>query len=132
MNLLGLAILLGIAVAIYYVAMFSPVYLDNIDVTDAVASAFNQVGQLPDDRIVEQLKGKMLNIGTHRELNADGELVEARGLGLEDDAVSYERNPDNTVAIQVRYVREVRLKPTGRWVKVRFAPKKTGVPAGLK
>jgi len=113
--------------------MFAPVYLDNIDVTDAVASAFNQVGQLPDDRIVEQLKGKMLNIGTHRELNADGELVEARGLGLDDDAVTYERAPDtNVVSIQVRYVREVRLKPTSRWVKVRFGPKKTGVPAGLK
>lgn len=131
-NPLSVLVILAIAAAIYYVAIFSSVYLDNIDVTDAVVSAYNQSGQVPDEQIRGVLRDKLKRIGTHRELNADGELEEKMGLGVEDENVIYEVNPDNTVTVQVKYVREVRLKPTSKWTKVKFSPSKHGTPAGLK
>jgi hypothetical protein len=131
-NPLSVLIILAIAVAIYCVAIFSGAYLDNVDVTDAVVSAYNQTGQIPDQQIIDGIKGKLARIGTHRELNENGELVEVLGLGVTDEDVIYEINPDNTVTVTVRYVREVRLKPTGKWTKLRFAPTKRGTPAGLK
>ena len=131
-NPLSVLVILAIAVAIYCVAIFSGAYLDNIDVTDAVVSAYNQTGQVPDEQIINVLRDKLKRIGTHREPNEDGEVVEVMGLGAQDEDVTYERNPDNTVTVQVRYVREVRLKPTSRWTKIRFTAKKAGVPAGLK
>lgn len=131
-NPLSVLVILAIAAAIYYVAIFSPVYLDNIDVTDAVVSAYNQSGQVPDEQIKGVLRDKLKRIGTHREPNADGELEEKMGLGVPDEDVVYEVNPDNTVTVQVKYFREVRLKPTGKWTKVKFSPSKHGTPAGLK
>jgi hypothetical protein len=122
----------AIGTAVYCVAMFAPAYLDNIDVTDAVVSAYNQSGTRPNEQILQDLKDKLKRIGTHRELNADGDLEEVMGLGAADEDVSFEQLPDNSVVVEVRYVREVRLKPTGRWTKLRFSTKKAGTPAGLK
>jgi len=131
-NPISVLVIAVIAVGIYYVAVFSSAYLDNIDVTDAVVSAYNQTGQVPDEQIYGVLRDRLKRIGTHREPNADGELEEVLGLGVPDENVIYERNPDNTVTVAVHYVREVRLKPTGKWTKVRFSPTKHGTPAGLK
>jgi len=131
-NPLTVLVILAIAAGIYYVAIFAPVYLDNIDVTDAVVSAYNQTGQAPDATILTNLRDRLKRIGTHREPNADGELEEVMGLGAADEDVVYETNPDNTVTVSVHYVREVRLKPTGKWTKVKFSPTKHGTPAGLK
>ena len=133
-NPLTVLLLTGIAVAIYCVVIFAPPYLDHIDVMDAVGSAYNQTG-VRDDSVVERdLKDRLIHsIGTHREQNEEGELVEVRGLGVADEDVTFEVNrPEKTVHIEVRYVREVRLKPSSRWTKLRFTAKKTGVPAGLK
>lgn len=131
-NPIGVALILGVIAAIYYVVVFSPVYLDNFDVSEAVAAAYNQVDQISDDRILPALKGKLDRIGTHREPNEDGVLEETMGLGLDEDALTIDRNPDGTVLVRVAYTREVRLKPTQRWVKVRFAPQRSGRPAGSK
>lgn len=132
-NPLSVLAIAGIATAIYCLVIFAPVYMEHLDVVDVVASAFNQVGVRRDDTIQEELKGRLLGIGTHRELNEDNELVEVRGLGVADEDVIYEINPaEKTALIEVRYVREVRLKPTSRWTKLRFTAKKAGVPAGLK
>src|SRR3954467_1022764 len=131
-NPISIALIAAIGVGIYCVAVFAPAYLDNIDVADAVVSAYNQSGARPNEAILQELKDKLKRIGTHRELNADGELEEVRGLGAADEDVTYEVNPDNTVDVQVRYVREVRLKPSSRWTKLHFSTKKSGAPAGLK
>ena len=131
-NPLSVIVILAILAAVYYVAIFAPAYLDNIDVTDAVVSAYNQTGQAQDETIRTNLRDKLKRIGTHREPNENGELVEVLGLGIPDEDVTYEVNPDNTVTVQVKYVREIRLKPTGKWSKLRFSPSKHGTPAGLK
>jgi len=131
-NPLSVIVIVAIVAAIYYVAIFAPAYLDNIDVTDAVVSAYNQTGQAQDETIRTNLRDKLKRIGTHREPNENGELVEVLGLGIPDEDVTYEVNPDNTVTVQVKYVREIRLKPTGKWSKLRFSPSKHGTPAGLK
>lgn len=132
-NLIGLAIILGLVAGVYSVVVFSAAYLDNMDVMDAVASAYNQVGQRSDDQIVIDLKATLSRIGTHRELNEEGVLVEAPGLGVDDEGITFEKNPaNNEYLIGVRYVREVRLKPSRRWVKLRFFPSKKGVPAGVR
>jgi hypothetical protein len=132
-NPLSVLAISAIAVAIYCLVIFAPVYLEHLDVVDVVASAFNQVGQRRDETIQEELKGRLLGIGTHRALNDDNELVEVRGLGVADEDLIYEINAaEKTAHIELRYVREVRLKPTSRWTKIRFTAKKAGVPAGLK
>ena len=131
-NPISVVVILLIAAGVYYVAIFAPIYLDNIDVTDAVVSAYNQTGQAPDATILTNLRDRLKRIGTHREPNDDGELVEVMGLGIPDENVVYELNPDNTVTVSVNYVREVRLKPTGKWTRVKFSPTKHGTPAGLK
>lgn len=132
-NPLSVLVVSGIAVAVYCVAMFAPAYLDHLDVMDLVASAYNQVGHRRDEVILEELKGRLVHIGTHREANQDGEMEEVRGLGVADEDITYELNAaEKTALVQVRYVREVRLKPTGRWVKLNFTSKKAGTPAGMK
>jgi hypothetical protein len=130
-NLIGLTLLLGLGAGIYSIVIFGSVYTDNMDVTDAVRSAFNQVGQRPEGQILAELQSKLDRIGTHRELNENGVLVEVRGLGVGEEGITFEKNPaTNEYLVQVRYVREVRLKPTKRWVKVRFSPSKKGIPPG--
>jgi hypothetical protein len=132
-NLIGLTLLLGLAAGVYSVVIFSPAYMDNIDATDAVAAAFNQVGQRLDEQVLIELRSRLVRIGTHRELNEEGVLVETPGLGVPDDAIIFEKNPaNNEVTIGFRYVREVRLKPSSKWVKLKFAPIKKGFPLGTR
>ena len=114
-NPIGVLLIAGILFGIYYIVMFGGAYLDNMDVMEAEAAAFNSFGHFPEERIRAEFKGALDKIGTHRELNQDGDLVEVRGLGVADEQITLERGPDEMIVIHVDYDREIQLKPSQKW-----------------
>ncbi len=129
-NLASILLVLAVAVGIWLGALFTPIYLDNLNVKDAVAAAYADVNLGKTDeqirnRIIEDLNSN--KVGTHQEHDRFGELVNVPGLGLTTENITIDRNDvARTVRIRVDYDREVRLKPLQRVVKVHFNPEKKG------
>src|SRR5947209_8298304 len=113
-NLVALVLLAGAAGAIYWLIFFIPVYLDNIDVKNAVEAAYNRAASLDDVTIRGQIKAEASRFGTHIEDDGFGNMVEKQGLGLTDEQIVIERDEVlKTVLVRVDYAREVKLKPFG-------------------
>lgn len=127
---MSLALLLAIAGGIYWLIMFSGVYLDNFDVKEAIDIAYNQAGKARSDQELKALIKMRTNqptLGTHQEPDPYGGVRTVPGLGLTDDDITIERDSvNNTIRIQVNYTREVRLKPTLRVQRVSFRPSRMG------
>lgn len=126
-NLIGLVLLAAVVGVLYAFIMFSPVYADNFDVQEAVNAAFNQLGSLTDSQVRDQIRGRLIYVGTHQEYGPDGYLHTVPGMQLSDEQIVIERNVyTHNGLIRVDYEREVLLKPTTRIYRVHFHPMKTG------
>lgn len=128
-NFVSLLVLAAIAGGIYWVIIFSPVYLDNLDVKEAISVAYNQVGKRSPDQLRAEIKAKLNDkkLGWHREDDGYGNVTVVGGLGIQDEQIFIERNDvTNEVLIRVEYEREVVLKPTERVRFIRFSPQKEG------
>lgn len=111
-NKLGtLAVLAAIASAIYVAAKVVPLYVDNLDVKEAVEAAFNLAGRNNNDGLLRaEIRDRTSRMGSHVETDSWGNERVVPGLGLTDEQILIERSriTDN-VRIEVTYQREVEL-----------------------
>jgi hypothetical protein len=130
-NKLGtLAVLAAIASAIYVAAKVVPVYVDNLDVKEAVGAAFNLAGRNNNDSILRaEIRERTSRMGSHVETDKWGADQVVPGLGLTDDQIVIERSrvTDN-VRIEVTYQREVDLSLFNYVHVVELSALKEGIP----
>lgn len=125
MNLTLLLLLLGGGYAAY---LFIPLWLDDLDMREAVAAAFAQASTNSDNDIRSVVLQRARSVGTHWE-EQDGKQVELPGLGVEPGDVLIERKGEGgEVRVRVDYTRTVRLRPLQRFYSVAFHTEKSGTP----
>ena len=113
-NLIGVVILGAIAYGIWWVVTFSGVYLDNIDVRDAVEGAYNESGRKDDATLISIMKNQLnlSTLGKHEETDEFGVTSEKGGLGLTDENFTISRDDvTKRITITIQYQRKVSLKP---------------------
>lgn len=127
-NLVNLTLLLLVVGGSYAGWLFVPLWLDDLDVREAVAVGFGQLPVEPTDvRIRQLVMAKLNNVGTHWE-EKDGKQVEVPGLGIALEDIQVERNPQaNTGRIAIDYTRMAKLKPLDRFWPVHFLTERSGV-----
>ena len=121
-NLLAVVILGAVAYGVWWVVTFSPVYLDNIDVKDAVESAYNLSNRQDDATISGSIIGKvnLSTLGDHEEDDGYGTIKTVGGLGFKDSNIVITRDDVlKRIQIVVEYKRRVLLRPSS---KVKFVP----------
>jgi hypothetical protein len=130
-NKLGtLAVLAAIVGAIYVAAKVVPIYVDNLDVKEAVEAAFNLAGRNNNDGILRgEIRERTSRMGSHVETDKWGNEQVVPGLGLTDDQIVIERSriTDN-VRIEVTYQREVDLSLFNYVHVVELSAVKEGIP----
>ncbi len=129
-NLVNLTLILIVAAGAYIAWLYVPLWLDDLDVREAIAAG---VGQLPiepsalDGHIRTRVAARLNTVGTHWE-DQDGKRVEVPGLGIEPDEIQVERNAQaKTGRLSVDYARTVRLKPLNKFWTLRFHTAREGV-----
>jgi len=126
-NLVNLTLLLLVAGGAYAGWLFVPLWLDDLDVREAVAVGFGQLPVESDQRIRELVMARLRNVGTHWE-DQEGKQVELPGLGVNMEDIQVERNPQsNTGRVAIDYTRTVKLKPLDRYWAVHFLAQRSGV-----
>lgn len=129
-NLFSLALVGAIFTGMYIVVVFAPAYADDVDVREAVTAAYNSSGRQPDDelrRMIQDRLNQAPGVGTHKEDDGFGNIVERPGLGLTDEQVIIERDEvRGMISIRVEYARDVLLRPTKRIYKLAFSVRKEG------
>jgi hypothetical protein len=127
-SLVSLFLLLVLVAAGYSGYLLIPLYMDNLDMREALTAAFNRMASDPDDgRIRTYLVGRANTIGTHWERQG-GVRVEKPGLGLgaEDFTIERESFTGHTGRVQVDYQREFRLWPSDTFKTLDFHAEKAG------
>lgn len=123
-NLIAVVILGAIAYGIWWIVTFSGVYLDNIDVKDAVEAGYNVSGRSNDVDLMGVIfqKTNSSQVGNHEEDDGYGNVSTVKGLGLKEDNIVITRDDvRKTIKIVVEYKRKVILKPSAKvkWVPFR-------------
>lgn len=123
-------ILALIAGGIYFVAMVAPLYVDHLDVKEAVVAAHNLAGRNSNDGVLRQeIRLRTSRMGQHVEKDTWGVEKVVPGLGLTDDQIVIERSSvTQNVRIEVVYEREVQFKPSNYIHTVRFSAVQEGLP----
>lgn len=125
----GLVLLTLVAGGIYLGVMFVPLYVDNLDVKEAVAAAFNRSPTSDDSSLVNLIIERTSQMGTHWETDQFDNDILVPGLGLTADNITIERSTVTpSVRIEVEYTRRVRLKPTNQVRVMRFLVVQEGIP----
>jgi hypothetical protein len=126
-NLVTLVLLLGVAAVAYLGWIFIPPWLDNLDMREATAAAFNRMALDSDDsRIRTFLLAKAKTTGTHWE-NRGGTRVELRGLGLSESDIIIERDAESRSGrVSIDYQREIQLRPIEYFQTLDFHAEKAG------
>ena len=127
-NLVALALIAAVVGGLWYGICVAPAYLDNLDVSEAVAASIAKAKNFATD---ETIRGTILQasrrVGTHKADDGYGNITEQTGLGLTDDNIEIIRDSvQNMIQIRVEYEREMELKPLNRVVRLRFAVHKEG------
>lgn len=127
-NVLGVLLVFGLVAGAYWLYVYSPVYLDNLDVREGVAEAYNIRSSRDGDlRVAIQRHANDPGVGWHREDDGWGYVKIVGGLGITDDQITIERDEvNNRITIRVTYSREVQLKPTAQVRHVKFVVEKVG------
>ncbi|MBS1151376.1 MAG: hypothetical protein H6Q89_3074 [Myxococcaceae bacterium] len=132
-NLIAVVILGAVAYGIWWVITFSGIYLDNIDVKDAVEGAYNLSNRQDDATIAGSIVGKtnLSTLGNHEEDDGYGTIKTVGGLGLKDENIVITRDEvAKRISIVVSYQRKVLLKPTSKVKFVKFRVAREGpIPA---
>ncbi len=125
--LLFLAVVAG---AIFVAAKVVPVYVDHMDVVEAVDATFNLAGRNNNDGLLRgEIRSRTMNMGNHVQTDSWGVDQVVPGLGLTDEQIVIERSriTDN-VKIEVTYEREVDFSPFGYTRTLRMRAVKEGIP----
>ncbi len=129
-NLGNLAVLAAIASAIYVAAKVVPLYVDNMDVQEAVEAAFNLAGRNTNDGILRaEIRDRTSRMGSHVETDSWGNDRVVPGLGLTDEQILIERSRvTENVRIEVTYQREVDFSLFNYVHLVELRAVKEGIP----
>lgn len=128
-NLVGLLMILAVVGGIWAVVIFSPAYLDNLDLVDAVEGSFNEYNRTTQEKIIRRILETAGRVGTHRADDGYGNMVERKGLGLRRENINIHYDyQSKSVRIRVEYDRPVHLKPFARYRNLHFVVEKEGVP----
>jgi hypothetical protein len=129
-NLGNLAVLAAIACAIYVAAKVVPLYVDNLDVQEAVEATFNLAGRNNNDSILRaEIRDRTSRMGSHVETDSWGNDRVVPGLGLTDEQIVIERSRvTENVRIEVTYQREVDLSLFNYVHMVELSAVKEGIP----
>ena len=129
MNLIAVVVLGALAYGIWWVVTFAPIYLDNIDVKDAVAGGFNESNRKDDISTSGAIRAKcnMSTLGDHEEDDGYGTIKTVGGLGIKEENVTILRDEvTKRISIVVEYERKVLLRPTSKVKFVKFRVVKEG------
>lgn len=127
-NLVSLTLTLALVSAVYLAWLYVPLWLDDLDVREALAAGVGQLtsesmaidAQAARDRVAKGVALRLAKVGYHWE-EQDGRQVQVPGLGLEPDDVQVERSGDGRSGrITVDYARTVKLKPLERYWTLTF------------
>lgn len=106
-------VVLALIGAGFYGYHVGPVYMDNLEVKEAAAEAFNLYWTNGEknarDRLVIRLNEK--GIGTHLEVDENGVESWKPGLGIDPERVTFVDSPDGTLRVTVNYDRVVIFSP---------------------
>jgi hypothetical protein len=127
-NLVNLTLLLLVGGATYAGWLLIPLWLDDLDVREAVSAGWGQLSYEPSDqRIRDSVLVRLRPVGTHWE-EQDGKQVEVRGLGLTAQDIQIERDAvASTGRVAIDYTRTVKLKPFERYYPVHFLAERSGI-----
>jgi hypothetical protein len=116
--------------AIYAIVIIAPLYVDNLDVKEAVGAAHNLSGRVSNDgQLRNEIRNRTMHLASHYEKDIYGRTNLVKGLGLKDEQIIIERNPiTQNVRIEVNYERQVQLKPIQKWRVMRFKVVREGPP----
>ncbi|MBF5043979.1 hypothetical protein FGE12_16385 [Aggregicoccus sp. 17bor-14] len=130
MSLGTLVLLLLLGGAVYAASLYVPLWVDSLDVKEAVAAAHALSGQNTNDALLRnEIRNRTTHMGTHVESDGWGGTRTAPGLGLTDDQILIDRDPvTGSVRIEVSWDRPVTLKPTARVHLFHFRVVKEGLP----
>ena len=125
-----LVLLLLLGGAVYVGALYLPLWVDSLDVKEAVAAAHNLAGRNLNDALLRnEIRTRTAQMGTHEEQDTWGNVRSVPGLGLTDEQILIERNPvTGSVRIEVEWDRVVTLRPTRRAHTFHFRAVKEGIP----
>jgi hypothetical protein len=127
-NLVSLTLLVVAVSGAYLAWIWVPLWLDDLDVREALAAGVGQLGtevtSLDAGGVQRVVAGRLRNVGSHWEEH-DGKQVEVPGLGVEPDDVKVERE-GRTVRLTVDYDRTVKLKPLERYQTFHFHTTREG------
>lgn len=129
-NIGMLLFLVVVAGAIFVAAKLVPVYVDHMDVVEAVDATFNLAGRNNNDGILRgEIRSRTMRMGNHVEVDSWGVEQVVPGLGLTDEQIVIERSriTDN-VKIEVTYEREVDFSPFGYTRTLQMRAVKEGIP----
>ncbi len=122
-NLIGLMLFLALAGGIYWLAMFAPAYLDNLDVKEALTGAFNDASMSQDSQLRVRILAQVSKVGTHRD--ASGAVVP--GLEITPSMIVIQRDEvEHTIALEVEYDRAIVLWPSKRIRTLHFRVQQEG------
>ena len=129
-NKFGTFLLLSmVAVAVYAAVLFAGVFFDHYQVQLAVRAAHSRARQNVDDLLrIQLLRGSLSEVGTHWEDGGTGNLQEVNGLGLSEKDIVIKRDEKENVLIKINYERRIRLKPSDRFVTLKFEAEQDGIP----
>jgi hypothetical protein len=129
-NLGTVAVLAVLACVIYVAAKIVPLYVDNMDVKEAVEAAHNLSGRNSNDSVLRgEIRDRTRRMGSHVETDSWGTERVVPGLGLTDEQITIERSPiTDNVKIEVVYEREVELSLFNRVHVVELRAVKEGIP----
>lgn len=128
-NPVTVLVILAVIAGGYWVVMFGPLYLDNLEVREAADSAFNvYVVERDETKAIREALNRQTKIGSHFEVSEeDGTEQKLPGLGLtEDDVVLEHDESSGEASVRIEYNRTVILWPTENRRTVHFAVEKKG------
>ena len=127
-NLVSLTLLVAAVSGGYLAWLWVPLWLDDLDVREALAAGVGQLGAensgLDAAAIQKLVANRLTRVGTHWEEH-DGQQVEVPGLGLDPEDVHVEREGKNG-RLSVDYARTAKLKPLDRYWTFRFHTAREG------
>ena len=134
-NLVSLTLLAAAVSGVYLAWVYVPLWLDDLDVREALAAGAGQLvaeNAAGDSAVLQSgirtsVASRLSKVGSHWE-EQDGKQVELPGLGVEPNDVQIERAPDGrTGRVTLDYARTVKLRPLNRYWTIQFHTSREGV-----
>jgi hypothetical protein len=127
-NLVNLTLLLLVGGATYAGWLLIPLWLDDLDVREAVSAGWGQLSYEPSDqRIRDSVLVRLRTVGSHWE-EQNGKQVEIPGMGFTAQDIQVDRDPaTSTGRVAIDYTRTVKLKPFERYYPVHFLAERSGI-----